>query len=137
MQCDRYLILGVAVERRRLRLVATWQGTLSPSLPRIVTTLWFHCLSHPVIFTCTPARLRIWNRSTQVGSIEAGAVADCVLYDLDAFSLLPHADPIVSLVLSSARPTIGTYSLEQVEPSLHFVQNNYQDYFNTITGGKN
>eukprot|EP01043_Picozoa_sp_COSAG02_P001738 COSAG02_NODE_37_length_48203_cov_57.745708_22_plen_556_part_00 len=45
--------------------------------------------------------------SSQVGRIEVGAVADCVLYDLDAFSLLPHADPIVSLVLSSARPTIG------------------------------
>ena len=74
-----------------------------------------------------------------MGSIEAGAVADCVLYDLDAFSLLPHADPIVSLVLSSARPTVGTYflDLEQNEPSLHFVhQNDYQDYFNAITAGK-
>ena len=101
--------------------MATWQGSLSPSLPRIVATLWFHRLSHPVIFTCTRARLRVWNRSTQVGSIEAGAVADCVLYDLDAFSLLPHADPIVSLVLSSARPTVGTYLLKQNEPSLHFV----------------
>jgi len=34
-------------------------------------------------------------------------VADCVLFDLGALSLLPRADPIVSLVLSSARPAVG------------------------------
>eukprot|EP00746_Dinoflagellata_sp_MGD_P148932 gnl/MRDRNA2_/MRDRNA2_81053_c0_seq2.p1 gnl/MRDRNA2_/MRDRNA2_81053_c0~~gnl/MRDRNA2_/MRDRNA2_81053_c0_seq2.p1 ORF type:complete len:460 (-),score=80.85 gnl/MRDRNA2_/MRDRNA2_81053_c0_seq2:13-1320(-) len=42
-----------------------------------------------------------------VGAIEEGMSADCVLYDLSALSLLPRADPIVSLVLSSARPSVG------------------------------
>ena len=68
-----------------------------------------------------------------MGSIEAGAVADCVLYDLDAFSLLPHADPIVSLVLSSARPTVGRQTVFVIVISS---ENDYQDHFNTTTAGK-
>ena len=39
---------------------------------------------------------------------------DCVLYDLSALSLLPRADPVVSLVLSSARPTIGAPQVHSV-----------------------
>jgi len=49
-----------------------------------------------------------------VGAIEEGMAADCVLYDLSAFSLLPRADPVVSLVLSSARPTIGAPQVHSV-----------------------
>jgi hypothetical protein len=49
-----------------------------------------------------------------VGEVEAGRLADCVLYDLTAFSLLPRADPIASLVLSSARPQSDKPQVAQV-----------------------
>ena len=49
-----------------------------------------------------------------MGEIAVGRSADCVLYDLNAFSLLPRADPVTSLVMGSQRPWCGGSQVDRV-----------------------
>ena len=53
-----------------------------------------------------------WNKGDEL--IGVGNVADVVMYDLTALSLLPRADPFTSILLSGGRPATGGSQIDRV-----------------------